>query len=231
MSLVWDDESLNATDKIVMLSLADHADDEGFCYPSIARLERRTGLAKRTVQNAIQRLKTSGKLAVDLNAGRGHANLYRVTPAPASYAPPQQVHPAADAPLPMHLTTHTPAADAPKPSVTIKEPSEERKTRDALLTVLSTTVADAYIAHRKSKRAKMTVHAAELVASSLADHPDPDTVVNESIKNGWTGVFPNKASPTQSKTTPGGQNEQTTSKSQRRMDAFIAGARGAGVSS
>lgn len=84
MSIVCDDESLSPTDKIVMLSLADHADDEGYCYPSIARLKRRTGLAERTVQNAISRLKTDGKLHVNLNAGRGHANLYRVTPAPRS---------------------------------------------------------------------------------------------------------------------------------------------------
>lgn len=36
----------------------------------------------------------------------------------------------------------------------------------------------------------MTVHAAELIANKLAGHPSPESVINESIANGWTGVFP-----------------------------------------
>lgn len=129
MSLVWENPDLSATDKIVMLSLADHADDEGRCYPSINRLVARTGLKIRTVQTAIKRLEQGGYLIIELNAGKRGTNLYTVIPTPAVDAPPQEMHPAADAPTPRTRCTPTPARDAPEPSVTINEPSEEDKAR------------------------------------------------------------------------------------------------------
>lgn len=75
------------------------------------------------------------------------------------------------------------------------EPSNKSKAREALCSVLSEDVADAYIAHRRAKRAILTDHAAALIAKKLAGCPDPDAVVNDSIANGWTGVFPEKSKP------------------------------------
>jgi hypothetical protein len=65
--------------------------------------------------------------------------------------------------------------------------------RDALCAVLSEEMADAFIAHRKAKRAKLTEHAAQLIAAKLCTHPNPDAVVEQTIMNGWTGVFPDRA--------------------------------------
>ena len=56
MSAVWESTTLDPFERLVLLSLADHADDEGHCYPSIARLCRRTGMKERGVQNVIRRL-------------------------------------------------------------------------------------------------------------------------------------------------------------------------------
>lgn len=204
MSLVWEDESLSATDKIVMLSLADHADDEGYCYPSISRLTRRTGLAERTVQNAVKRLKSDGKLHVNLNAGRGHSNLYRVTPTPASYAPPQQMHPAYDAPLPPHMTTQTPAADAPKPSRTINEPSVKSlraKRIDPVLGILcevhgvTEDAATSFIAYRKGHKSKaMSATAGDRLAVGLweiySKGGDPSDALGMAEEHGWATVKP-----------------------------------------
>lgn len=68
--------------------------------------------------------------------------------------------------------------------------------REVLCEVMTEATADAYVSHRKAKRAKLTDHAAKLIADKLRDHPQPDRVVMESIANGWTGVFPEKfASP------------------------------------
>ena len=64
--------------------------------------------------------------------------------------------------------------------------------RSVLLSFLREETADAYIAHRKAKRAKLTERAAQLIAKKLAGHPDPDSVIENSIMNGWTGVFPDK---------------------------------------
>ena len=91
MSAVWD-LPLAASDKLVLLSLADHADDRGRCYPSVKRLRERTGLSERGVQTVVKRLVEAGLLHVDANAGQGGANLYTITP-PAPDAPPHQMRP------------------------------------------------------------------------------------------------------------------------------------------
>lgn len=62
--------------------------------------------------------------------------------------------------------------------------------RGVLCAVLSEGVADAFLDHRKAKRAALTARAAELIVRKLAGHPNPDAVVEKSIMNGWTGVFP-----------------------------------------
>ena len=54
----------------------------------------------------------------------------------------------------------------------------------------STEAWAAYCDLRKAKRAPLTENACELIAKKLAEHPDPDAVLNLSTQNGWTGVFP-----------------------------------------
>lgn len=76
MSMIWEDETLGPTDRLILLSLADHANDEGVCYPSIARLVKRTGLSERTVQSAIKRLRGAGRLSLVRGAGPKGANLF-----------------------------------------------------------------------------------------------------------------------------------------------------------
>ncbi|MFV1536936.1 helix-turn-helix domain-containing protein [Phaeobacter sp. JH204B] len=123
MSAVFESETLGATERLIMLALADHADDEGRCYPSIARLCQRTGLGERAVQTNIRKLQLQGYVEIIPGAGRNGSNLYFVRPTPAPDAPPHEMHPAPDAPPPRMKCTSTPAPDAPKPSITIIEPS------------------------------------------------------------------------------------------------------------
>jgi hypothetical protein len=200
MAVVWENADLDPYERLVMLCLADHADDNGQCYPSIQRICDRTGMGERGVQNVIRRLSSNGRLSVENGGGRHVRNGYTITLNPAHNAAyhdekPRTENPVsgAETPHPITETPHpitiNPAPGAPETPRTVKEPSVS-KTREALLTVLRPETADAFIAHRKAKRAKMTDHAADLIARSLMGHPDPDAVVNESIKNGWTGVFP-----------------------------------------
>lgn len=126
MSAVFESETLGPTERLIMLALADHADDQGRCYPSIERLCRRTGLSERAVQSNIRKLTGTGHLSIIPGGGRKRPNLYLVNANPAADAPflaetPQQKprfkNPAAETPF---LTTKNPAADAPEPSVTVK---------------------------------------------------------------------------------------------------------------
>lgn len=72
--------------------------------------------------------------------------------------------------------------------------------RDTLCRVVPEGVADDFIAHRLAKRARLTPRAAELIAAKLASHPNPIGVIEQTIANGWTGVFPEaRASPAPAK--------------------------------
>ncbi|WP_328825172.1 helix-turn-helix domain-containing protein [Pseudomonas palmensis] len=118
MSACWPLQGMSGPQKAVLISLADNANDEGVCWPSVARIAERTCLAERTVQTAIKWLCQVGLLSIRERMGR--STMYTLTP--AAYAPPQEPHPAAAAPPPPQLTTETPAAAAPR---TVIEPSSE----------------------------------------------------------------------------------------------------------
>lgn len=124
MSEVWN-LNLHHTEKIVLLALADNANDEGHCWPSVNTLVSKCGLSERSIQASVMRLVEFGHLTRTERTGR--STIYRVTP--AAGAPPQTVHPAAAAPTPAGpappppQTVHpTPANGAPR---TIREPSFE----------------------------------------------------------------------------------------------------------
>lgn len=102
------------TPKAVLISLADNANDHGYCWPSIATICERTCFSKRAVIDAIQWLEEHGLLEADRTNGR-HTK-YQIVPngrAPdlfasqktgAARAPVRQVH---------RVTTRTGAGNAP----------------------------------------------------------------------------------------------------------------------
>lgn len=125
MSAIFESETLGPTERLVMLALADHADDDGRCYPSIARLCQRTGLSERAVQTNIRKLVDQGYIRIVLGGGKGNSNLYFISANPAADAPRRKCTPAADAPQTPQEMRPNPAADAPEPSRTTIEPSED----------------------------------------------------------------------------------------------------------
>lgn len=126
MTEVWALD-LPPSEKFVLLALADNANDDGTCWPSVATICAKTSLAERTVRSIIHRLRQFGKLVISERYGR--SNVFTVTP--AGNAPLQEMHPAADAPPPLQQMHPTPAAAAPTPAAAapliIKEPSREPK--------------------------------------------------------------------------------------------------------
>jgi hypothetical protein len=107
MTAVWA-LALPDSEKIVLLALADCANDEGHCWPGMRSLIAKCSKSERTIQGAIQRLVDAGHLTRREVPGKG-CN-YTVHPrtdcAPAEAAPPQ-------------ATTQTPAAAAGKPLGTV----------------------------------------------------------------------------------------------------------------
>ena len=72
--------ALGTTHKIVLLSLADNASDEGFCFPHVATIMRRTSLSRPTVFRALQWLEEQGYIRRLSGAIEGKGNKYIVDP-------------------------------------------------------------------------------------------------------------------------------------------------------
>lgn len=65
--------------KLVLLALADYADDEGGgIYPSVTTICERTLLSRRAVINALDALKTTGVIAVSERSSRYGTNSYTI---------------------------------------------------------------------------------------------------------------------------------------------------------
>lgn len=142
MTVVWERPDLDPYERLVMLALADHAGDDGTCYPSIARLCARTGMKERGVQTVLKRLAARGLVKVVPNAGRHGANVYVIPSTPAPDAPPahdaprtgctpHHTHPASHVVNPRTPCGGTPAPDAPEPSFNHQEPSLGPRARSA----------------------------------------------------------------------------------------------------
>lgn len=132
---VWTSSRHSGSELLMLLALADFADDEGLAYPSIATLARKCRMSTRNVNLILAQLRKGGELEVRQNAGPNGANVYRIRmPAPlknSSPPPPEELFtpeegftlkpasspPEAGFPIPLK-----PAS--PKPSVNRQQPSD-----------------------------------------------------------------------------------------------------------
>jgi hypothetical protein len=114
MSLVWELE-LPDSEKLVLLALADCANDEGHCWPGMNTLKKKCSKSDRTVQLSIKMLCAKGHLTRREVPGKG-CN-YTVHPIVKLADPRSGITP--EATTPPKGTTQTPEAASGKPSRTI----------------------------------------------------------------------------------------------------------------
>lgn len=167
MSACWDLE-IPATQKIVLISLADQANDSGVCWPALSTLMRRTGLSERAIQNAFKWLEQCGVLSIKRATGK--SNMFTISPTGFTANPRTTCTPAADAPP--HHVHHAPAADAGDPRTTCTQ-TQKNRNRTINTNTAHTTVTLAemtgegvdpqhaadFLAVRKAKRAPLTATA------------------------------------------------------------------------
>jgi hypothetical protein len=75
---VWEHSRQTGSALLVMLAIADQANEDGICWPSIGSLARKARLSPRDTQYVIGRLVRCGELEVTINRGRGHTNHYTI---------------------------------------------------------------------------------------------------------------------------------------------------------
>jgi Helix-turn-helix domain len=96
MSRVWEGSRQSGGALLVLLAIADFADDDGLAFPSIGTLARKARLSERQVQRVLAELAAAGELVVRPGAGRQGAHLFRVTVGGATPTPRQNVTPRQD---------------------------------------------------------------------------------------------------------------------------------------
>ncbi len=119
----------------VLLMLANHAHADGTnAYPSVETLAREARVSVRTVQGALQHLIAMGEVSCTPREGPRGTNIYSILlpiqGTPAESAPRKVRH---DTPQILQgtpqRTADNPADSAPKPSLTVIEPSVEPRGR------------------------------------------------------------------------------------------------------
>lgn len=78
MSLVWERAPYTAGSLLVFLALADWSNDEGVCWPSIAKIANKTRLERRSIQYIIRQLKEDDMIEIEEGRGRGHQHRYSI---------------------------------------------------------------------------------------------------------------------------------------------------------
>lgn len=81
MSWVFDHSESTGNERLVLLAIADHANDETWsCWPSVARLAVKAKVSERTVQRAIRSLVELGEIGIGEGTGPRGTHRYTVYP-------------------------------------------------------------------------------------------------------------------------------------------------------
>jgi len=79
MTEIWELSNIDGTCKLLLLALADHANEEyRECWPSIYHLAHKTGISIRHTKRLLALLFRAGFIMIHRGEGRGHTNLYRI---------------------------------------------------------------------------------------------------------------------------------------------------------
>lgn len=134
---VWSHSKRTGSELLMLLAIADFADDAGNAFPSVPTLAAKCRMTTRNVNHILVVLQDCGELEVRRNAGPRGTNLYRITLCPsaqsavplapeADFTPEVHFSPEAgftpEACFTLKPVSHTPEAGFPKP---LKPASDE----------------------------------------------------------------------------------------------------------
>lgn len=211
----WRQAGLRVAEKIVLLSLADRADEYHACYPSVRRLSNDTGAERKTILSALAALEKRGLLTASKALGKHSVYALAVTDARDEPVPKTAPVPET-APVPktghggvpktgqeVSRKRHTGCAENGTLNLnrTYQEPKQEpnntaRAKPDPMPVIpdwLPATAWQQLVQHRAALRKPLRARAAELIIAKLeklkaAGH-DPQTLIDTAIERGWQTVF------------------------------------------
>lgn len=78
MTLVWEHSKQAGNALLLLLAIADFADDNGVAFPSVLRLAKKSRMSERNTHYVIAEIEKVGELEVKRGAGRNGTNLYQI---------------------------------------------------------------------------------------------------------------------------------------------------------
>ena len=78
MSRVWETSAQQGNALLLLLAIADFANDDGVAFPAVETLARKARVGESTAHRILRHLADAGELAIEVGAGRKGTNLYRV---------------------------------------------------------------------------------------------------------------------------------------------------------
>ena len=188
-------EGCCASDKLVLLLLANRQNnDTGDCYPSIARVVAESGLGRRTVIRAIQRLEEIGLLSVVKEFGKVNHYLLHTSATMARVPNSNQCH---HGTTPVPPATLTSATMAPEPKGTQKNPKGGVKkiSKEKLMSMgEGISCWEMWVEHRLALKKPLTEAGWNLQIENLKQFSvaEQGAAIKNSVRNGWVGLFPKK---------------------------------------
>lgn len=190
MARVWELSQHRGNDLLMLLAIADFADDEGNAYPSVQTLANKCRMKARNTTAILTAIRKSGELEVRPNEGPRGTNRYRIVlpghplqkPAGVQIRAGVQKHaatPAETCRKPLQNPADEPSVNHQEPSTTKRE-AKKTPRFDAIFFLASRDVPDQvasdWLALRRTKRSEPTKTAiegiereAEKAGISLAD--------------------------------------------------------------
>ncbi len=192
MAWVWK-QPLPPTDKFVLLALADHAADDDFeCWPSLSHLETKTGYTRTTIWRSIDRLIQNGAVK-RVGESKAGSTTYQVQVGKqltlGAELTQVTTSPRVGAEMNINQVTTSPRVGADVTSnhqLTITEPSLNHHTAG-----LDAVAWTQWIEYRKQIRKPLKQASMPAAQRKLAAFgSDQGAIVQQSIANGWQGLFP-----------------------------------------
>lgn len=128
MARVWEFSQHKGNDLLMLLAIADFADDDGKAYPSVNTLAEKCRMLGRGANKVLAALRASGELEIRQNEGPKGTNLYRIVLAPhalSNRTPPVQMDTLSENTAPPVQMDPIPLSKwTDEPSVNHQEPPE-----------------------------------------------------------------------------------------------------------
>ena len=191
MSAVWANGPANKTELLVLLALADNADDTGKCWPSYQTIADKSRVSKRHAMRIINKLCNDGYLSKKKRYKKGDhtSNMYQIDIEKIGSDTVSLVTDNVTRGSDTHVTrVVTPMS--PKPSVNRKfktsiEVPPELNTEEFL------AVWSDWVQYRKESKKPLKPTTISRQLNRLKKHP-PEVaaaMLDQSIENQWQGIF------------------------------------------